>query len=127
MVHILIVEDEPVNAEVALVICRGAGYKATVAIHGEDALLRLADTPFDLLLVDVQMPVMDGITLTKILRAAPNTAELPILGITAKSSAHEQTAMWEAGMSGIVLKPYRNQQLRLAISRLLGHPSKALV
>lgn len=120
MAHILIVEDEPTNAEVAAVICQAAGHTVAFAAHGEEALALLAKERFDLALVDVQMPVMDGLALTRRIRAHPEWRHLPILAVTAKASAVDQGHMWEAGMSHVVTKPYRNSILRQAVEELLA-------
>lgn len=119
MAHILIVEDEPTNAEVAAVICQSAGHSVAFAAHGEEALTLLAQERFDLALVDVQMPVMDGLALTRVIRSTPDFADLPILGVTAKAGAHDQASMREAGMTGVVTKPYRNSTLRQAVQEVL--------
>lgn len=120
MAHILIVEDEPTNAEVAAVICQGAGHTVAFASHGVEALNLLERERFDIALVDVQMPVMDGLTLTRRIRARAEWASLPVLGVTAKAGASDQAAMWDAGMTAVVTKPYRNATLRQAIEDLLG-------
>lgn len=122
MAHILIVEDDPVNAEVASVICEGAGHTVVLARHGEEALVCLQREAFDLLLVDVQMPVMDGLELTRRVRASVEWRLLPLIGVTAKAGQADRLAMWEAGMSEIVTKPYRNQVLRDAIAAMLAQP-----
>ncbi|HEY9724267.1 MAG TPA: response regulator [Oscillatoriaceae cyanobacterium] len=122
MAHILIVEDDPVNAEVAAVICEGAGHTVSLARHGEEALVCMARERFDLLLVDVQMPVMDGLELTRRVRSSSMWAALPLIGVTAKASQADRHAMWEAGMTEIVTKPYRNQVLRDAIASVLARP-----
>lgn len=119
MAHILIVEDEPTNAEVAAVICQSAGHSVAFACHGEEAMNLLARERFDLALVDVQMPVMDGLALTRLIRATPEFAGLPILGVTAKAGASDQATMREAGMTSVVTKPYRNATLRQAVQEML--------
>ena len=87
MAYILIVEDDPVGAEVATVICEAAGHTTAHAANGREALERLAAERFDLALVDVQMPEMDGVTLTRIVRADAAYQHMPVLGCTAKASA----------------------------------------
>ncbi|MOA35509.1 Chemotaxis protein CheY [compost metagenome] len=121
MAHILIVEDDPIGAEVATVICHAAGHTTVHAVDGRDALSRLEAEPFDLALVDVQMPELDGISLTLILRGMPAHAQLPVLGCTAKAGADAIAAMREAGMDDVVTKPYRNATLREAIAGVLAN------
>ena len=117
--HLLIVEDDPTNALIAATICERAGYATTLARNGLEALEHLKQRRFDLLLVDVQMPVMDGLTLVKRLRAEPATAELPIIAVTAKAGLTEQRQMLAAGMTAVITKPYHNRQLRQAIAEAL--------
>jgi CheY-like chemotaxis protein len=119
MAHILIVEDDPVGAEVATVICEAAGHTTVHAANGLEAIARLASERFDLALVDVQMPEMDGVTFTRIVRADAAYAHMPVLGCTAKAGTEAVASFREAGMIDVVTKPYRNQTLREAIVRVL--------
>ena len=121
MAHILIVEDDPVGAEVATVICRAAGHTTVHATDGRQALAMLESERFDLALVDVQMPELDGISLTRILRGMAAYDRLPVLGCTAKAGAEALAAMREAGMDDVVTKPYRNATLRDAIAGVLAN------
>jgi CheY-like chemotaxis protein len=119
MAHILIVEDDPIGAEVATIICEAAGHTTVLALGGRQALERLAEAPFDLILLDVQMPELDGLTLTRLLRANPVHADLPILGCTATAGSEALAAMRAAGMTDVVTKPYRNATLRDAVANTL--------
>jgi CheY-like chemotaxis protein len=120
MAHILIVEDDPVGAEVATVICRAAGHTTVHAVDGRRALERLSEDRFDLALVDVQMPELDGISFTRILRGNAHYDHMPVLGCTAKAGAEAIAAMRQAGMVDVVTKPYRNATLRDAIAGVLA-------
>lgn len=111
MAHILIVEDEPINAEVAAVICEGAGHTTRWALNGEEALRQLDEECFDLLLVDALMPVMDGLTFTRRVREMSRHAKVPIIGLTAKASQADLSEMLTAGMNQVLTKPYRNKEL----------------
>lgn len=119
MARILIVEDEPINAELAGVICRAAGHLVAFADHGQQALACLAHDSFDLVLLDVKMPVMDGIELTRLLRADKETSALPIIGVTARASAIDHTLLLEAGMNAVLTKPYTNKMLLNALEAIL--------
>jgi CheY-like chemotaxis protein len=120
MAIILIVEDDPVGAEVATVICQAAGHTTRLATNGREALQMLGEGHYDLVLMDVQMPELDGITLTQMLRTEPAFAHLPILGCTAKAGSEALTAMREAGMDAVVTKPYRNATLRDAVAEAIA-------
>lgn len=122
MARILIVEDDPINAELASVICRTANHLVMVAENGAEALMLLDMEAFDLVLADVIMPRMDGITMTEMIRSsgAPY-ANVPIVGLTAKADAAGQAAMREAGMDDVVTKPFTNFTLKSALVKWLGH------
>lgn len=124
MAKILVVEDEPTNLEVAIVILKNAGHTVGTATNGEEALECLRDEAFDLVLMDVLMPVMDGITATRAIRADPRLANVRIVGVTAKAANKDRQEMLDAGMEAVLIKPYRNKILRDTVSRLL-EPSLA--
>jgi CheY-like chemotaxis protein len=120
MAHIMIVEDEPTNAELTAFICRRAGHSVRLAPNGLRALELLANEDFDLALVDVLMPQMDGLALTHAIRLNDATAELPIIGVTALGGKDDQASLRKAGMNSVVAKPCTAQQLIAAIDRVLG-------
>ncbi|WP_157268584.1 PAS domain S-box protein [Azohydromonas aeria] len=103
--RLLLAEDNFVNREVALELLRHAGLEVEVAGNGREALDRLARQPFDLVLMDVQMPVMDGLAATRELRRRPELAALPVLAMTANAFAEDRAACLEAGMNDFVAKP----------------------
>ena len=115
--YILIVEDNPVNQVVIRDLLNRAGIHTTLAVNGKDALSTLATSQPqpDLILMDVQMPVMDGLTATRHLRAAGN--ELPIIGVSAGASQSEQTACLAAGMSDFIAKPIDIDELWGCLTR----------
>ena len=120
MARLLVVDDEPNNLEVARVIAEAAGHEVVLAMHGQEGLARLAEGTFDLLLVDVLMPVMDGISFTRAVRQDAHQGDVRILGVTAKASQADQKEMIAVGMDDILLKPFRRKALLEAIDRLLG-------
>lgn len=125
MANILLAEDEPINAQMAAFICRRAGHHVRVAADGVRALELLGAEPFDLVLVDVLMPRMDGIALTHAIRLNPATAHLPVIGLTALAGRDDQAAMLRAGMSCVITKPCRAEEIAAAIERALSageHP-----
>lgn len=111
MASILIVEDEQANAEVASMICESAGHRVTVAENGLAALERLQVEGFDLLLVDILMPIMDGETLIRKLRQDARYARTPIIAVTAKASVHDIEELKEVGADEVIPKPYRARVL----------------
>lgn len=120
MARILIVEDDPINAEAAAVICKAARHTVTVVGNGVEALLLLDAVPFDLILTDVKMPRMDGVTMTSLIRATHHPyAGIPIVGLTGKAGRDDTARMLAAGMDAVVTKPFRNQTLLTAIDQAL--------
>lgn len=119
--NILIVEDEPSNREIAEVILTSHGHTVTCAENGEEALRLCIDAgqKFDAVLMDVLMPVMDGLEATRRLRAHPATKDLVIICVSAKASGSDQGAGLEAGCNTYVRKPYKRKELLQALSETL--------
>jgi PAS domain S-box-containing protein len=104
--RILLVEDHPLNQELAKELLRRAGMEVVIAENGRDALARLADAgPFDGVLMDCQMPVMDGYTATTQLRANPDWARLPVIAMTASALAEDRDRALASGMNAHITKP----------------------
>jgi CheY-like chemotaxis protein len=120
MTKVLVVDDEPSNVEVATVICEALGFETHTASNGRQALALLATTYVDLVLMDVLMPVMDGIETTRQIRLDPRLSLVPILGVTARASNAERVEMIEAGMNDVLHKPYRNKTLIEAMRKVMA-------
>lgn len=108
-VKILLVEDHPVNREIAKALFESFGATITTAENGEIALQLLQSSCFDLVVMDLQMPVMDGITAT---RAARNLGEtVPIVGLTANAFPEDRALCIDAGMNDFVAKPVSRDKI----------------
>lgn len=117
--HILLAEDNPINQEVALDVLRDAGLVVDLAADGIQAVDLVRNHAYDLVLMDVQMPRMDGIAATKEIRRLPGGEVLPILAMTANAFAEDRRACLDAGMVDHVSKPVNPDDLLMAIQRWL--------
>jgi CheY-like chemotaxis protein len=103
--RILLVEDNDLNQEVATELLRDAGFIVDVADNGEIALQKVQQASFDLVLMDMQMPVMDGLSATREMRKLPEFATLPIIAMTANVQASDRQRCTDAGMNDHLAKP----------------------
>jgi two-component system sensor histidine kinase/response regulator len=115
--RILLVEDNAVNQLVAVELLKHAQVEVTVANNGQEALDRLAQGPFDCVLMDLEMPVMDGYTATAHIRANPAWAGLPVLAMSASVLPEERARAERAGTNGHIAKPVMPQVLFAALLR----------
>jgi CheY-like chemotaxis protein len=109
---ILVVDDRSIDQKVAVLVLRGLGYDADVASSGREAIDLVAFQRYDLVLMDCQMPEMNGLEATQHIRA--NTgygAKLPIIALTASASAENRMACLTSGMSDYLSKPVRAPEL----------------
>ncbi len=109
--RLLLVEDNEINQELALEILHNAGIEAVVANNGEQALAVLAQQRFDGVLMDCQMPVLDGFEATRRIRAKPEFAHLPVIAMTANAMSGDREKCLAAGMNDHVSKPIDLSQL----------------
>ena len=102
---LLLVEDNAVNLEVALELLHGVGMAVDTATDGREAIDKARDTPYELILMDMQMPVMDGMDATRVIRTLPGWASRPILALTANAFNEDREQCLKAGMDDFIVKP----------------------
>ena len=126
-VRLLLVEDNSTNQEVALGMIRKMGLRADAVANGQEAIEMLATVPYDLVLMDVQMPVMDGLTATRIIRDPDSTVgnhRLPVIAMTAHAMAGDREKFIQAGMDDYISKPISPASLAEVLDRWLSaHPA----
>jgi len=119
MPRILVVEDNPANMKLASLLLSNAGHVALCAVDAETGLtLARAELP-DLILMDIQLPGMDGLAATALLKADPATAAIPVIALTAMAMKEDREKTAAAGCDGYIAKPLRYQELYAAIDELL--------
>ncbi len=115
--RILLAEDHPVNRQVILGLLEHLGYRADVAANGREVLETLARQPYDVVLMDVQMPEMDGLEATRRIRGQTSGGPRPrIVAMTAHAMSGDRERCLEAGMDGYVSKPVRLDDLAAALA-----------
>ncbi len=120
--HILLVEDNLTNQMVAQAILKKFGFRVDVAVNGLEALTALESTPYDLVLMDMQMPEMDGLEATRHIRDMRSLVinhHIPIIAMTANAMKEDRERCLEAGMNDYVPKPIKPQTLSDALARWL--------
>lgn len=121
--NVLLVEDNEINRQVAREMLAAQGHKVTEAHNGRQAVEMAAHTAFDLILMDISMPVMDGRSAARAIRAGGGaSAHAPIIAVTANAMAEEQEAFLKDGMNDVLTKPLTRQGL---LQLIADHPSPA--
>lgn len=121
--RVLLVEDNEFNRQVAMELLSLKDVHVEEASNGREAIERLDQKPFDAVLMDLQMPVMDGYEATRILRADPTHDDLPILAMTAHAMVQERERCQALGMNDYITKPIDPQELFTKLARWIA-PSK---
>jgi two-component system cell cycle response regulator DivK len=120
MARILIIEDNPANMKLATLLLHNAGHTALCAVDAETGLtLARTDQP-DLILMDIQLPAMDGLAATALLKQDPVTAAIPVIALTAMAMKEDREKTRIAGCDGYIAKPLRYKELYAAIDALLA-------
>jgi two-component system chemotaxis response regulator CheY len=120
MASILAVDDSASMREMVSFTLKGAGHQVTEAVDGQEALKLAQGGKYDLVLTDVNMPNMDGISLIKSLRALPNYKFTPMLMLTTESGEGKKQEGKAAGATGWIVKPFNPDQLLATVNKVIG-------
>lgn len=116
--RVLVVEDEPVIRELVRSLLSESDCEVEAAGNGVEGLKLARTRPFDLILLDVVLPLMDGITVCRLLKSEPTTAKVPLHMLTAKARRADVEAATKAGADGYIHKPFRGAELLDLVSQL---------
>jgi two-component system sensor histidine kinase/response regulator len=125
--RILLAEDNAVNQEVAAALLRKRGHLVDIVNNGRLAVEKVIVGSYDLVLMDIQMPEMDGLAATQAIRAGAANADIPILALTAHALTGERERCLAHGMNGYVPKPFRPHELFAAVESIGADPPAAVV
>ena len=117
--RILVVDDSQTMRQMVAFTLRESNFEVVEAEHGQDALAKLDGQKLDLIVTDLNMPVMDGITFIREVRSRPATRYLPILMLTTESQQEKKLAGKAAGATGWIVKPFDPPKLLTVIAKVL--------
>jgi signal transduction histidine kinase/CheY-like chemotaxis protein len=118
--RVLLVEDHPINQKLAISLIERSGHQVTLTQNGEEGLQAAVQREFDLVFMDMQMPIMDGLAATRAIRAHELTQKkkrVPIVAMTANAMPSDRQACEDAGMDGFLSKPFKANELRAILSQ----------
>ncbi|MDQ6833960.1 MAG: response regulator [Chloroflexota bacterium] len=125
MAKVLVVDDNPVNLRVCRLILERYGHAVETETSPVAALARMATQAPDVLITDLMMPILDGIELTRQIRALPTGRDLPIIMLTARGEESDQDRAMEAGATNFLTKPVSSGVLTAAVNDALSPPPPA--
>lgn len=120
---VLVVEDNPVNQKVVTAVLRKRGYAVTVAANGQEALDELRRRSYAVILMDVQMPILDGLETTRRIRANPALRHTPVIAMTAHAMNGDRERCLEAGMNAYLAKPVDHAHLLGVVEEFIASPA----
>lgn len=119
--RVLLVEDDPVNQEISSSLLTNAGLSVEIASDGAQAIAKACNKPFELILMDIYLPKMDGIQACQQIRAIPRLARIPIVAMTARLFPEDREQCFHAGMDDFIPKPVDKAVLYPVLQKWLAH------
>jgi PAS domain S-box-containing protein len=123
--RILLAEDNSINIELVTLILEGAGYEVDLALDGVEAVRAAADGNFDLILMDMQMPDLDGPSATRRIRATEKGRQIPIIAMTANAMKEDRERCLNAGMTDYITKPFELRRLLDAVAQGISNAERS--
>ncbi|MES2936910.1 MAG: response regulator [Pseudomonadota bacterium] len=120
MARILVIEDNAANMKLAVLLLRNAGHSVLCAVDAETGLTLARTGQPELILMDVQLPGIDGLAATTLLKQDPATAGIPVIALTAMAMKEDREKTRKAGCDAYIAKPLRYQELYASIDQLLA-------
>jgi CheY-like chemotaxis protein len=117
--RILLVEDNPSNRELTKMVLNGNGFQVDVATDGREGLEKVRSNVYDLVLMDVRLPGLDGLTVTRMLKSDPKTAQVPVVALSAHAMKGDEQKALAAGCAAYITKPIEVAQFVHQISTFL--------
>lgn len=120
MARVLVIEDNSANMTLALFLLESSGHTVFTAIDAESGVASARAEQPHLILMDIQLPGMDGLEATALLKADPSTCDIPVIALTALAMKGDEERIREAGCDGYIAKPIRYQDFLATIANQLG-------
>ncbi|HIJ89940.1 MAG: response regulator [Desulfobulbaceae bacterium] len=120
MTKIVIIEDNPANMKLIVFLLNGAGYEVLPAVDAEIGLMLIREHLPTLVLMDVQLPGMDGLTATRLIKADPTIAHIPVVALTSHAMKGDEETMRDAGCDNYLPKPFHHQDFLAMVRKMLG-------
>lgn len=118
--RILVVEDNPENREILAIELEFQNFEVVTAADGEEAVARAFSTRPDLILMDISLPVLDGLEATRRIKASPEFAHIPIVALTAHAMENDETLFRNAGCDFYLSKPVDPENVVMTVNRILS-------